>query len=116
MYLRTDKGYVPSEKPEGLAEDPAHFGDPQSRCVISPIFLMSCPYSDSKPRPRLLSGGASGHPRFPCSGTSSWSFRMSSDNMAPLLPPQGPFRRGQQTIWRSLPASCNAVLCGRMKA
>ena len=90
MYLRTDKGYVPSEKPEGLAEDPAHFGDPQSRCVISPIFLMSCPYSDSKPRPAFSPAGRLAIPGS-LQRDALMVFCMSSDNMAPLLPPQAHF-------------------------
>ena len=90
MYLRTDKGYVPSEKPEGLAEDPAHFGDPQSRCVICPVFLMSCPYSDGKARPAFSPAGRLAIPGS-LQRDGLMVFRMSAGNMAPLLPPNAHF-------------------------
>ena len=90
MYLRTDKGYVPTEKLDGLAEDPAHFGDPQSHSVICPVFAMSCPYSDSKPRPEFAPAG-----RLAVPGSlhreGLMVFQMHGDNMIPLLPQNAHF-------------------------
>ena len=83
MYLRTDKGYFPSETP-GLAENPAHYGDPQAHSVICPVYGMACVYSDSRPRPPLEPQG-----RLAVPGSLHREdlqvFCMRGDNMAPQL-------------------------------
>lgn len=83
MYLRTDKGYIPSETP-GLAENPAHYGDPQAHSVICPVYGMACVYSDSRPRPPLEPQG-----RLAVPGSLHREdlqvFCMRGDNMAPQL-------------------------------
>lgn len=42
MYLKTEKGYGPQEAPVGgVAEDPAHYGDPMAKSVIVTVYKMS---------------------------------------------------------------------------
>lgn len=47
MYLRTEQGYQPQEAPVGgVAEEPAHYGEPMAKSTIVTVYSMTCDFEN----------------------------------------------------------------------
>lgn len=51
MYLRTEHGYQPQDAPAGgIAEEPAHYGDPMAKSTIVTVYKMSSELTEANLR------------------------------------------------------------------
>ncbi len=85
MYLRTEQGYEPQEAPlGGMAEDPAHYGDPAAKSVMLTVYGMSCEYKAGDLQPLLPQVGKISLPlNFATANISV--VRMDAPNMEPTI-------------------------------
>ncbi len=85
MYLRTEQGYEPQETLiGGLAEDPAHYGDPVAKSVILTVHGMSFEYKDSDKDVTLPQVGKISLP-LNFAGSEITVVRMDAPNMEPSI-------------------------------
>ncbi len=85
MFLRSEEGYGPIEaSAHGLAEDPAHFGEPMAKCTLLTVHDMVCTYTPGGEAPALPQLGKIALPHgFAKAGITI--IRMNASNMHPII-------------------------------
>lgn len=85
MYLRTEQGYAPVDAPAGgVNEDPAYYGDPAAKSVLTTVHSMHCAYEEGTSRPECRPVGKVALPQT-FSTPHTQVYRVDSDALAPTV-------------------------------
>lgn len=83
MYLRTAAGYVPADAPNGTAANPAYYGNPIARSVLTTVYSMHCQWEDKAAPEWQITGKIALPQTF--STQQMLVFRAESDALAPTV-------------------------------